>query len=68
VRSELLAVVDCGDRLVRRVVVEEVRAADQHVQAEADRTIGDAGDVERGLAGLVEGQLEVVAVQQVDGR
>src|SRR6266704_3831263 len=38
----------------------------QLTEAEAGRVEGDAGDVERGLAGFVEGQLEVVTKQQVD--
>src|SRR6185436_19116106 len=57
---------DRREHLVRRVVVLEVRAGDQRIQAQARCIVGDAGDVERGLAGLVEGQLQVVAVQQVD--
>src|SRR5207248_5666875 len=56
----------CGERLVGRTAVEEVRTRYQHVQAQAGRTISDTRDAERGLAGLVEGQLESVAVQQVD--
>src|SRR6202011_3176197 len=55
-----------GERLVRRAVVQEVRAHCQRSKAEAAGVVGDAGDVERGLGGFVEGQLEVVAIQQVD--
>src|SRR6202011_6214864 len=55
-----------GERLVRRAVVQEVRAHCQRSQAEAAGVVGDAGDAERGLGGFVEGQLEVVTVQQVD--
>ena len=45
---------------MKSVPVRQVR------QAEARRVEGDAGDVQRRLAGLVEHQLELVAVQQVD--
>src|SRR5206468_12665112 len=38
----------------------------QRGKAKAAGTVGHALDVQRRLAGLVEGQLEVVAVQQVD--
>src|ERR1700738_3832287 len=55
-----------GERLVRRVVVQEVRAHGQRRQAQAAGAVGDAGDAERGLCGFVEGQLEVVTIQQVD--
>src|SRR6185369_895559 len=49
-----------------RVVVLEIRPGDQRGETQARRIVADAGDAERGLAGLVEGQLQVVAVQQVD--
>src|SRR6266446_6911312 len=55
-----------GKRAVCRGVVQEVRAAGQRSKAEARRVKGHALDVQGGLAGLVEGQLEVVAIQQVD--
>ena len=55
-----------GKNLVRRRAVEEVGAACQQRKAEAGRVEGHALDGERGFAGLVERQLQVVAVEQVD--
>src|SRR5437667_106017 len=57
---------ELGERGVGRAVVQEVRAAGQRSKAKAGRVESDATDVERGLGGFVEGQLEVVAKQQVD--
>src|SRR5262249_36562383 len=55
-----------GDRLVGRRVVQEVGARDQGREAETGGAEGDAGDAQRRAAGFVEGQLQRVAVQQVD--
>jgi hypothetical protein len=55
-----------GKRLVGRGVVQEVRAGNQRSKAKARRVEGHALDSQSGLAGFVEGQLEIVAVQQVD--
>src|SRR6266436_6233348 len=55
-----------GHRRLGRGVVQEVRAADQRSKAKAGRVEGHALNGQSGLAGLVEGQLEVIAVQQVD--
>src|ERR1019366_4876460 len=46
--------------------VQEVRSCGERLQAQAGRTVGDAGEAERGFAGFVEGQLQVIAVEQVD--
>ena len=53
----------CG---VRGRVVQEVRARGQRSKAKAHRVEGHALNVQRGLAGLVKGQLEIIAVQQID--
>src|SRR5712691_6452043 len=47
-------------------VVQKVRAGDQRSKAKARRVEGHALDGQSGFAGLVEGQLEIIAVQQVD--
>ena len=57
---------ELGQIGVRGGVVQEVGARGQRSKAEARRVEGHALDVQGGLAGLVEGQLEIVAVQQVD--
>jgi hypothetical protein len=54
-----------GQRLVGRALSRK-SVPEVSDQAEAGRVEGDAGDVQRRLAGFVEGQLERVAVQQVD--
>src|SRR5262249_50398606 len=55
-----------GQRLVRRRVVQEVGARGERAQTEARLIEGDAGDAQGGATGFVEGQLQRVAVQQVD--
>src|SRR6185369_874589 len=52
--------------LVGGIVVDEVGADQQVGEAETYCTEGCAGNVQRGRAGLVEHQLQRVAVQQVD--
>src|SRR5262249_21502268 len=58
--------VERGQRLVGRGVVQEVHTRYQDRKTEAGIVERHAGDAERGLAGLVEHQLERIAVQQVD--
>ena len=62
----MLAELSLVSAALAEAVVQEVRARGQRTEAEAGRIVGDALDVERGLAGFVEGQLEVVTIQQVD--
>src|SRR5438874_6290164 len=56
---------DLRNDRVRRGVIEEVCAGDQRSKAKPRRVKRHALDGESGLAGLVEDQLEVVAVEQV---
>ena len=65
-RSVVLAELSLVERRVGRAVVQEVGARGQRSKAEAGRVEGDAVDGERGLGGFVEGQLEVVTIQQID--
>src|SRR6185312_4747578 len=55
-----------GQRLVGRAVVQEVSARNERRQSKAGIVEGHARDAERRLAGIVEHQLQRVAVQQVD--
>ena len=54
------------DNLVGRGVVHEVDAVRQGGKAETRRVEVHAGDAQGRLAGLVEGQLERIAAEQVD--
>src|SRR5205814_9245407 len=51
---------------VSRGVVREVRAHCQRTKAEARRVISDAANGKGGLGGFVEGQLDVITIQQID--
>src|SRR6267378_1870921 len=57
---------ECCDGLVGRAAVEEVCTRNKRTQSQAAGAVGYTGDAERGFSGLVEGQLESVAVQQVN--
>ena len=52
--------------LVRRVGVQEVGTGGQGRQTEARVIEGDALDRQRRLAGFVEGQVQRIALEQVD--
>ena len=58
--------VELGELRVGGTVVQEVGARGQRGKAEAGRVEGDTVDGECGLGGFIEGQLEVVAIQQID--
>src|SRR6266446_6791626 len=53
-------------RRLGRGAVQKVRAGDQRSKAKACRVEGHSLDGQSGLTGLVEGQLEVIAIYQVD--
>src|SRR5450755_5139099 len=55
-----------GYNLVGGGVIDEVDAAYEVRETKTCRIEGHAGDVQRGLAGLVERQLELIARKQVD--
>ena len=66
VRSVLLAALSLtsaafADELSKKSVPDSQRS-----KAKAGRVESHALNVQRGLAGLVEGQLEIIAVQQID--
>src|SRR4051794_7983661 len=58
--------VQIGQHLVGGSVVDEIGTAGQRGEAETLGVVGHAGDAQVRLAGLVEHQLELVAVQEVD--
>ncbi len=65
-RSRPLALFERLQRGVGRGVVDEVRAGGQLGEVEAGGIEGHALDLQRRGARLVEGQLELIAIEQVD--